>query len=496
MSTTHVLPLPATAGRCLLVPNFLTQAECQELIALSECRGYVTAETDYPPSYRNNHRHVSDSGDLAARLSERLRVHVPTTLIADGREWSFNGINERFRFCRYRAGQRFNVHQDGVHHRGPGCRSHLTFLVYVTDGTAFLGGDTVFYAQGPAGHGHGGARCELGRVRPQAGSLLLFDHDIWHAGDEVTAGTKHVLRSDVLYRASVEDRHAAARPEHEGYVWSLAGLECGWTASGGRDATIRIWDADGQAVRYLRGHEQSVLGLAPLPGKRLASVSRDRSLRIWDWSKNLCEASVLAHHTAVLDVIALPDGTLATGGADGNIKLWRQDGSAIGSLTGKQGWIWQLAAWGSNGIASVAEDGCAHIWDVASMRCTDTLEGDTPLRTLLAAEGAIWTGDVECRVACWTLGAAGWNKSSQVRMHRAAVRRLRYLGDGLLASCGEDCAVRVWDATSGGQVFEARHRNFVTDTLRRGGALLSSSYDGKILVHDSCLSPTTRRAGP
>ena len=101
MSTTHVHPLAAAARRCLLVPNFLTQAECQELIALSECRGYVSAETDYPPSYRNNHRHVIDLNDLAARLTGRLRGHAPATLIADGREWSFDRINERFRFCRY-----------------------------------------------------------------------------------------------------------------------------------------------------------------------------------------------------------------------------------------------------------------------------------------------------------------------------------------------------------------------------------------------------------
>lgn len=492
MSTTHVLPLPAAAGRCLLVPNFLTQAECQELIALSEGRGYVTAETDYPPSYRNNHRHVSDSSDLAARLTERLRGHAPATLIADGREWSFDGINERFRFCRYQAGQRFNVHQDGVHHRGPGCRSHLTFLVYLTDGTAFSGGDTVFYAQGPADHGHGGEPCELGRVRPQAGSLLLFDHDIWHAGDEVTGGTKHVLRSDVLYRAPMVDNNAAERPEHEGYVWSLAALEGGWTASGGRDATIRIWSADGHAVRYLRGHEQSVLGLAALPGERLASVSRDRSLRVWNWSRNLCETNVVAHDTAVLDVIALRDGTLATGGADGNIKLWRQDGSGIGTLIGHQGWVWQLAAWGSDRIASASEDGSVRIWDVASMRCTDVLEGDTPLRTLLVADEAIWTGDIEGCVGRWTLGAAEWN-TSWFQAHRAAVRRLRYLGDGLIASCGEDCALRVWDAANRAQVFEARHKNFVTDTLRRADAILSSSYDGQILTHDGSLPPPNAR---
>lgn len=34
---------------------------------------------------------------------------------------------------------------------------------------------------------------------PRAGSALLFIHDTWHEGAAVTAGTKYVLRSDVLY---------------------------------------------------------------------------------------------------------------------------------------------------------------------------------------------------------------------------------------------------------------------------------------------------------
>ena len=476
-------PLPADAGHCLLVPGFLTEAECAELIALSERSGYANAATDYPPSYRNNDRFVIDSDALADRLGERLRAHAPATLAADGKAWQFDGVNERFRFCRYRAGQRFGIHRDGVHHRGADRRSHLTLLVYLTDGAAFDGGDTVFYAQGPAGRDDGGQPDEQGRVRPRAGSLLLFDHAIWHAGDDVTAGTKHVLRSDILYRAAATDGSAAVeRDEHDGYVWTLAALDEGHVASGGRDAVIRIRDADGRAVRHLRGHRQSVLGIAALPGRRLASVSRDRTLRVWDWASGACKAEVRAHDTAVLDVIALPDGRLATGGADGLVKLWDQDGRALGSLAGHAGWVWQLAACGDGSIASASEDGTVRIWDAVAMRCAAVLDAGQPLRTLLVADDMLWTGDIGGRIVCWTPEAGGWTRRSQFQAHRAAVRRLRGIGDGLVASGGEDGALRVWDA-GGTQVFEARHDDFVTDALRRGDAILSSSYDGRILTH-------------
>jgi len=430
---------------------------------------------------------VLDSTALAARLTERLAAELmgqaPATLTADGQAWHLDGINERFRFCRYEAGQRFNIHQDGVHHRSAGHRSHLSFLVYLDDGAAFAGGDTVFYTQGPGAQADGHGPQELGRVRPQAGSLLLFDHDIWHAGDEVTAGVKHVLRSDLLYRSAAAQELPADESKHRGYVWTLASLADGMLASGGRDATIRIRDAGGRPLRYLRGHTQSVLGLAPLPGQRLASVSRDRTLRIWNWSTGVCETTVAAHDAAVLDVITLADGRLASGAADGLVKLWNQDGSAAGSLAGHAGWVWQMAALDKGGIASASEDGTVRTWDAAAMRCSAVLAGDEALRTLLVLDGEIWTGDIAGRVARWRLSDGRWTRTAQFQAHAAAVRRLRRIGDGRVASCGEDCALRVWNADSGAQVFEAWHENFVTDALRCGDALFSSAYDGRIRGH-------------
>ena len=40
------------------------------------------------------------------------------------------------------------------------------------------------------------------RVKAKPGQALLFQHLLTHEGCEVTSGTKLVLRSDIMYRAS------------------------------------------------------------------------------------------------------------------------------------------------------------------------------------------------------------------------------------------------------------------------------------------------------
>src|SRR5262249_10854021 len=126
-------PLPPELGTCLLIHGFLSPSECADLIARAEHCGFVSANADYPPSYRNNERQVDDDPEFAKALFERLQQLVPGSIEdhVEGVTWHLKALNERIRWCRYGPGQRFNIHQDGVHYRGPHCRSRLTFMVYL-----------------------------------------------------------------------------------------------------------------------------------------------------------------------------------------------------------------------------------------------------------------------------------------------------------------------------------------------------------------------------
>jgi predicted 2-oxoglutarate/Fe(II)-dependent dioxygenase YbiX len=486
-------PLPQELGTCVLIPGFLSTAECNALIEGAEGRGFSSAELDYPPSYRNNDRQVLTDEQLAARLLSRLRERLPggieRLLPADlNQNWRLQGINERFRLCRYQSGQRFHIHQDGVHHRGVDCRSMLTFMVYLTDGDDFDGGDTLFYAAGPRG-GEGESNF-VARIRPRAGSLILFNHGIWHAGEEVTRGVKYVLRSDLLFYRNSEVTHPidANASHHQGYIWTLVELDDGRVASGGRDGNIRIWHRDGELSGALTGHSQSVLGLVEVRPGVIASISRDRTLRHWDIAEQRCIRSVTAHDAAVLSVARTSGRRIATGSADHTIRLWSEDCTSIRSLTGHDGWVWGLANIGRDLLASASEDGSVRIWNLRSGQCITTLRTSCPLRTIDAFQPdlrgdplLLAIGDASGRVTLLSTSLSDIRELASFKAHDAAVRRVRFLHDGVLATCGEDDRLRIWARGSTELIHEDTYGNFVTDVIElRGGSRVSCGYDGEL----------------
>ena len=481
-------PLPASLGTCVLIHDFLSPRECAELIAQARERGFASAEADYPPSYRDNERQVVDDAALAQHLLSRLRGWIPASIVdADGATWRLAALNERLRVCRYRTGQQFRIHQDGVHHRGTDERSLLTFMIYLDGPESFDGGATVFYADGPRA-ALGDAPPPVARVQPRRGSVIVFDHALWHAGEPLARGTKHILRSDLVYRR-IGSRVATPRAYtgHAGYVWTLQPLAGDRVASGGRDGAIRVWAQGGMSHTRLDGHAQSVLGLAVIGPQRLVSVSRDRSLRWWDLTSGACERAVIAHDAAALCVVRVSHGRIATGGADGTVALWNERGDELARLRGHAGWVWSLALVDDDTLASASEDGSVKLWNLHEARCCATLAGERPLRAVAATRNDDGTvelaaGDDRGRVHVWTIAARAIEPHSAFVAHDAAVRRLRYLTDGCLASCGEDYRLRVWRQTR--RVFEATHANFATDMAELGrGRLLSCGYDGVLQEH-------------
>ena len=116
-----------------------------------------------------------------------------------------SGLNERLRLLRYRPGDQFQSHfdrevptDDGRH------RSLVTVLLYLNDADDFEGGATLYEDTTEAKR--------FAAVAPARGRVVLFEHDLWHSGAPVTAGTKLVLRTDVLFDATAPKPPPAPAP--------------------------------------------------------------------------------------------------------------------------------------------------------------------------------------------------------------------------------------------------------------------------------------------
>ncbi len=169
---------------------------CEGWIARAERSGFTSAPVTtrngpvHRPDLRNNARVMEDDVDTAAELWRRIEPVMPPAWRRVDRRGAAHlpvGLNERLRFYRYDPGEYFAVHRDAPYIRDNRVFSLLTLLLFLNDD--FTGGETRILEPRYA--------CE---VAPLRGSALCFSHRLLHEGAAVTAGTKYILRSDVMYR--------------------------------------------------------------------------------------------------------------------------------------------------------------------------------------------------------------------------------------------------------------------------------------------------------
>jgi len=168
-----------------IIQNFWTKEKCEEFITKSEAKGYHEATIDtgmsqrVVKSVRNNKRLLYQDTALASQIWEDLALLAPKSI---GNSYAI-GLNELFRFYRYKPGEEFKKHRDQSYIRNDKEASYYTFMIYLN--SDFEGGETTFSNK---------------VIRPVTGMALIFLHSLEHAGSPVKRGTKYVLRTDIMYR--------------------------------------------------------------------------------------------------------------------------------------------------------------------------------------------------------------------------------------------------------------------------------------------------------
>ena len=191
----------APDATCFTIENVLSDDECEQLIALSERRGYEQALVNVGngvqavmSDVRRSSRWMVDSESAADALWRRIERHVRDVVAKSRRGkgatagWYASGLNERLRFLKYSPGDFFAPHQDGTF-EAKGQVSQMTVMLYLN--SAGEGGETKFLDDWDGG--------ETVDVVPRRGLCLVFDHGLLHEGAELLQGVKYAVRTDVMF---------------------------------------------------------------------------------------------------------------------------------------------------------------------------------------------------------------------------------------------------------------------------------------------------------
>ncbi|KAK2897868.1 WD repeat-containing protein 6 [Channa argus] len=177
-------------------------------------------------------------------------------------------------------------------------------------------------------------------------SALLLVHNSW--ADTVFVGGT-VFNQLVLWKpgggndsenkASVERRLHG----HSGVIFSISYLqEKGWLASASDDRSVRVWnvgvlggpggkcgDLNPACLRVLYGHQARVFSVH-LSTEKVFSAGEDGACLVWDWAGGGKVVQTLKGHRAggvralaISKVTGDKERWVATGGADGGVRLWR-----------------------------------------------------------------------------------------------------------------------------------------------------------------------------
>ena len=167
------------------------------------------------PLFHNYQQHENENENAESSLKQAIERFIHREALSVSESYTdtssaspIAGLNPRLRVLKYDAcdEDEFKGHFDAtteIHSLGQ--TSYLTVLLYLNNGGGgdFDGGETEFLSQEEKGAKDiqsSGIPCSRSvKVTPRAGSVVLFEHDLFHRGRPLLWGTKYVLRTDVMF---------------------------------------------------------------------------------------------------------------------------------------------------------------------------------------------------------------------------------------------------------------------------------------------------------
>lgn len=155
--------------------------------------------------------------------------------------------------------------------------------------------------------------------------------------------------------------------EGSGLDWMRYRPDGNQIATRGFNKIIRLWDADGNKLSTLSNYDEWIMNFEYRPDSgQIATGGYDGTVRLWDTAGNQL-AVLTGHSEEITQVVYSADSTqLATADVSGTLRLWNAEGEPLAVMTGHEGTIEDLA-FSPNGelIATGGIDGTLRLWNRA-----------------------------------------------------------------------------------------------------------------------------------
>jgi WD40 repeat protein/tRNA A-37 threonylcarbamoyl transferase component Bud32 len=278
-------------------------------------------------------------------------------------------------------------------------------------------------------------------------------------------------------------------------------------ATGGRDATVKLWDLSRLQRRTpAEVHGDQIQAIAWSPdGKVVASASKDRTIKLWNPATGRLLTTLEGHGDEVNGLAWSPDGKLlASGSSDQTVRLW--EAALVGQGEGipprckttlkADGSVAALAFSPDGAILGAATGSSVVLWHAASGEQLQKLAGHTQEVHCLgfAPRGHyLATGSADKTVKLWksNLPSAGgkprFELVTTLTGHAQPVLAVAFGPDGkTVASGSADKTVKLWEANKLGEPAAPQLpcRATLKGHIERVTSL-SFSPDGKQLISGS-----------